>query len=98
MSDENIHELRDEVERTREELADTVDELAAKFDVKSRVKDSANDFKDSTRESLNDFKDSTRESLTDQDGKPRPEVLALAAGITSLCLAFLVLRSLRRGR
>jgi len=87
MSDENIHALRDDVERTREELADTVDELAAKFDVKSRVKDSAND-----------FKESTRESLTDPDGKPRPEVLALAAGVTSLVLAFLVLRSLRQAR
>ncbi|GAA3524523.1 hypothetical protein AFL01nite_15090 [Aeromicrobium flavum] len=87
MSDENIHALRDEVERTREELADTVDELAAKFDVKSRVKESASG-----------FKDSARESVTDPDGKPRPEVLSLAGGITALFLAYLVLKSLRRGR
>ena len=36
--------LRDEVEKTREHLAETVDELAAKFDVKSRAKESAHEF------------------------------------------------------
>jgi hypothetical protein len=87
MSDENIHALREDVERTREELADTVDELAAKFDVKSRVKESATG-----------FKESARESVTDEDGKPRPEVLSLAGGVTCLYLAYLVLKSLRQGR
>lgn len=84
---QNPEDLREEVERTREQLAETVDELAAKFDVKSRVKESAHD-----------YKESTKESLTGPDGKPRPEVLALAGGLVSLALAFLVLRSLRRGR
>ncbi|MET1132603.1 MAG: DUF3618 domain-containing protein [Aeromicrobium sp.] len=79
--------LRDEVEQTREHLAETVDELAAKFDVKSRAKESAHE-----------FTASAKESVVDSDGKPRPEVLSLAAGLTSLFLAFLVLRSLRRGR
>lgn len=79
--------LRDEVERTREHLAETVDELAAKFDVKSRAKESAHE-----------FTESAKESVVDPDGKPRPEVLSLAAGLTSLFLAYLVLRSLRRER
>ena len=32
-------QLQAEIERTREELAQTVDQLAAKLDVKSRVRD-----------------------------------------------------------
>lgn len=81
----NPEELREEVERTREQLADTVDELAAKFDVKSRVKESAHD-----------YTQSAKESLTGPDGRPRPEIASLVGGIVSLALAFLVLRSLRR--
>ncbi|WP_286928938.1 MULTISPECIES: DUF3618 domain-containing protein [Aeromicrobium] len=77
--------LRDEVEKTRENLAETVDELAAKFDVKSRAKESAHE-----------FTSSAKETVIDPDGKPRPEVLSLAAGVTCLVLAFAVLRSLRR--
>lgn len=79
--------LREDVERTREQLADTVDELAAKLDVKSRAKESAHE-----------FTQSAKESVVDPEGRPRPEVLALAGGVTALVLAFLVLRSLRRGR
>lgn len=79
--------LREDVERTREQLADTVDELAAKFDVKSRAKESAHE-----------FTESAKEQVVDSDGKPRPEVLALAGGLVSLYLAYLMLRSLRRGR
>jgi len=36
---DEIAALQTDVERTREELADTVDQLAAKLDVKSRVRD-----------------------------------------------------------
>ena len=79
--------LREDVERTREELADTVDELAAKFDVKSRAKESAHE-----------FTQSAKESVVDPDGRPRPEVLSLVGGVTALVLAYLVLRSLRRER
>lgn len=80
-------ELREDVERTRERLADTVDELSAKFDVKSRL-----------HESANEAKESARESVMGPDGRPRPEVLSLAGGIAAWVVAFLLLRSLRRSR
>jgi hypothetical protein len=36
-----VHEIVDDIERTREELGDTIDALAAKLDVKSQVKNTA---------------------------------------------------------
>ncbi len=39
MSDPRVDALQADIEQTREELADTVDDLAAKFDVKSRLHD-----------------------------------------------------------
>lgn len=35
----DVEAIQADVERTREELADTVDQLAAKLDVKARVRD-----------------------------------------------------------
>lgn len=39
-------ELRREIERTRHELGDTVEELAGKMDVKARARARADEFKD----------------------------------------------------
>ena len=55
--------IRAEIERTREDLAQTVDALHAKLDVKSRAKDKVVQL---------------RSSATTSDGKPRPEVIAVA--------------------
>jgi len=56
--------IRAEIERTREDLAQTVDALHAKLDVKSRAKEKVVEL---------------RSSATTSDGKPRPEVIAVAA-------------------
>ncbi|MGZ4455986.1 MAG: DUF3618 domain-containing protein [Nocardioides sp.] len=53
-------EIREEIERTRDDLADTVDALHAKIDVKSRAQDKAAELKD---------------RATTDAGKPRPAVL-----------------------
>jgi len=55
--------IRADIERTREDLAETVDALHAKLDVKSRAKDKVVQAKN---------------SATTTDGKPRPEVIAVA--------------------
>jgi len=55
--------IRADIERTREELAQTVDALHAKLDVKTRAKDKVVQVKN---------------SATTNDGKPRPEVIAVA--------------------
>jgi MYXO-CTERM domain-containing protein len=52
--------IRANIERTRENLAETVDALHAKLDMKTRAKDKVAQVKD---------------SATTDTGKPRPEVL-----------------------
>jgi len=56
--------IREEIERTRGDLADTVDALHAKLDVKTQAK----------RKIV-----AVREQATTDSGKPRPELLAGAA-------------------
>jgi hypothetical protein len=62
-----------DVERNREQLAETVDALHAKLDVKTKAQDKVHELK---------------ERATDESGKPRPQALAAAAaavlGITAL--------------
>lgn len=57
--------IREDIERTRTELAGTVDALQAKLDVKAQAKARAARAKD---------------RATTDDGKPRPEVVAGAVG------------------
>lgn len=57
--------IRADIERTREELAQTVDQLHAKLDVKGQAKATVARAKD---------------RATTDTGKPRPEVAAAAVG------------------
>jgi ElaB/YqjD/DUF883 family membrane-anchored ribosome-binding protein len=50
-------ELRAEIERTRADLGETVQELAAKADVKARAKQAAGDAADRARQKLSGVKD-----------------------------------------
>ena len=61
--------IREEIERTREELAGTVDALHAKLDVKSQAKARIARAKD---------------QATTDSGKPRPEVIAGVVGAVLL--------------
>ena len=73
-------ELEAEVARQREQLAETVDDLAAKLDVKSQAQQKVAALKD---------------SATTADGSPRPEVLAAAGSLAAMALVLIVWR-LRR--
>jgi hypothetical protein len=57
--------IRADIEQTRADLAETVDALHAKLDVKAQAKAKVAGVKD---------------SVTTDTGKPRPQVLAAAAG------------------
>lgn len=63
-----------DIERQREQLATTVDQLQAKLDVKSRAQDKAAQLK---------------ARATTADGKPRPDLLG-AAAIAVLALGALI--------
>lgn len=66
MSDQRTAEIEAEIEEQREHLADTVDQLAHKLDVKAQAKERAEDLK---------------QRITDDDGRPRPMVYAGLAGV-----------------
>ncbi len=61
--------IRADIERTRENLAETVDLLHAKLDVKSQAKAKVAQ---------------VRAQATTDSGKPRPEVIAGAVGVLLL--------------
>ena len=73
-------ELEADVARQREQLAETVEDLAAKLDVKSQAQQKVAALKD---------------SATTADGSPRPEVLAAAGSLAAMALVLIVWR-LRR--
>ena len=61
-------EIQADIERQREQLAQTVDQLGHKLDVKAQTKEKVAD---------------VRDRATTDDGKPRPEVLGAAAAVVS---------------
>jgi hypothetical protein len=70
MSDTTIAAKEREVERNRDQLADTVDALQAKLDVKTRAQAKLQE---------------TKARATTDDGKPRPAVLAgVAAAVVAV--------------
>lgn len=81
MSNGNSPErLEAEIEQQREQLAATVDQLATKLDVKSKVSAKIASVKD---------------AATDERGKPRPQALAAAGVGVAALVALLVWRARR---
>ena len=73
-------EIEADIERQRDQLAATVTELQSRLDVKSRAADKAYDLKD---------------RATTDSGKPRPELVAVAALAVAGVVVFLVWRARR---
>lgn len=73
-------QIEADIEAQREQLAQTVDQLSAKLNVKSR-----------TRAKVADVRD----RATTDEGTPRPEVLAAAGSLVAM-LTVLVMWRLRR--
>ena len=73
-------QIEAEIAVQREQLADTVDELAAKLDVKSRAQQKVASLKD---------------SATTDSGTPRPEVLAAAGSLAAMAVVLLLWRHRR---
>jgi hypothetical protein len=79
MSDQRTADIEAEIEAQRDHLAETVDQLAHKLDVKAQAKERAADLKD---------------RATTDSGKPRPLLLVGAAGVVAVA-GLLVWRRLR---
>ena len=81
-------EIQEDIEQQRELLAQTVDQLGHKLDVKAQSKAKVEDVKAQTRATVENVKAQTqaklaqaRELSTTDDGKPRPEVIGAAAAV-----------------
>jgi hypothetical protein len=83
----DVEALREEIRHTRADLGETVQALAAKADVKARMKESAAHTKDRVRESLHEAVESVRR-------RPAPWLAAAAAA--AALIALVVVRG-RRG-
>jgi MYXO-CTERM domain-containing protein len=84
MSSQSPEEIQADIERQREQLAQTVDRIGHKLDVKSQARAKVDDVKVQTQARVADVKDRS----TTEDGKPRPEVVgagvAVVAGLALL--------------
>ena len=69
MSNQETARIEAEIEAQRDDLARTVDELAHKLDVKAQAKERAAQ---------------VRDRVTTDDGRPRPPLVAVAAGAVLL--------------
>ncbi len=74
-------EIEADIVAQREQLAGTVDELAAKLDVKSHAQQKVASLKD---------------AATTDAGKPRPDVLAAAGSLVAMAVVLLVWRRRHR--
>lgn len=73
-------ELEAEIALQREQLAGTIDQLAAKLDVKTQATQRVASLKD---------------AATTDSGAPRPEVLAAAGSLAAMALVLLIWRHRR---
>ena len=69
-------ELESQIEEQREQLAGTIDALAAKLDVKSQA-----------QAKVTEAKETAKQRTTTPDGKPRPELLAAGAALVVVVVA-----------
>ncbi len=82
-----VADLEADIERTRADLADTVDKLAAKLDVKTRVRNSVADAKDNATTQLRRLQD----RATDDEGRPTPATLGIGGAIAALVAVLIII-------
>lgn len=94
----SVSELESDLQHSREQLAETVDALTAKLDVKARAGEQLADTRDRARTALHDGAAATKQALaqgkdavTDDDGKPTPQVSAVAVAVVAALVLAVVL-------
>jgi chromosome segregation ATPase len=99
----SVDELQADIERNREELAETVEALTAKLDVKGRARARLADTRQRAADRLgagraraNELTRSARSAATTDEGRPTPVALGVAAGVGAALAALGVLVWRRR--
>lgn len=86
-TDPEIEAVQRDIEQTRERLAETVDQLATKFDVKARAS-----------AGVQDARARAVSKVFDTDGQPRPAALGVGGAVVAGVLAVVVFTMGRRRR
>lgn len=86
-ADPQMEAIQRDIEQTRERLADTVDQLQAKLDVKTR-----------TIAGAQDVKARAMTKVFDTDGQPRPAALGVGGVVVVGVLAVVMVKMWRRRR
>jgi hypothetical protein len=90
----DIEEIEAEIARTRDDLAATVDELTARLDVKTRIKESVQQTRDQAAARVR----AVRDQATDDDGRPTPATLGVGGAVAAAIVAVVGLSIWRRRR
>lgn len=91
---QGIDAIEADIARSREELAETVDELTARLDVRTRVKDRLRDTRARAAARAADL----RERATDAEGRPTPVTIGAGGALALLGIAGAALLVRRRRR
>jgi ElaB/YqjD/DUF883 family membrane-anchored ribosome-binding protein len=76
--DADIDDVQADIEQTRKELGQTVEDLSAKFDVKERTKEKVGE----TKERVIERADTLRHTATDNPKRTVPVIAVLLIGLT----------------
>lgn len=87
-----VAELQADIERTRADLADTVDQLTAKLDVKNRVRGRVAATKDEAAAQLS----KVRDRATDDQGRPTRSTIGIGGGAVAAVVAVVLVAWWRR--
>ena len=90
----DVGQIEAEIARTRAELAETVDELTARLDLKARARQRVGEIK----ERAVARSQSVRAGATDDQGRPTPAALGAGGAAAAALVAVVVLLVRRRRR
>ena len=94
----SVAAIEADIAHTRAELADTVDQLTAKLDVKTRTKERIHHTSDQVTETVVGQVHALREHATDEDGRPTRATLGAGGAAVLVAVAVVVLVVWRRRR
>jgi hypothetical protein len=88
--DASVEEIEADIAATRERLAESVDALADKVNVKARAQEKANETKQQARKKLGQAKTKGQDLLSQAGEAPRPVQLAIVAVPVALIILLIV--------
>lgn len=94
----SVEAIEADIAQTREELADTVDQLTARLDVKARTKERIHQTSDQVTGKVADGLHALRVRAADQDGRPPRAALGVGGAVALVVVAVLAVIVWRRGR